>query len=53
MKDETWGNVIQLTGVLLLGGGISCEIILGGDIHFLIITIGAIIFAVGTKIKGS
>ena len=52
MKDDTWGNVIQLAGVILLGGGISCEIILGGDIHFIVITLGAIIFAAGTKIKG-
>lgn len=52
MKDQTWGNVIQLTGVILLGCGLSCEIILGGDIHFIVITLGAVIFTVGTKIKG-
>lgn len=53
MKDETWGNIIQLAGVILLGAGISCEIILGGDIHLIVITLGAVVFTVGTKIKGS
>lgn len=52
MKDDTWGNIIQLVGVILLGVGISCEIILGGDIHFIVITLGATVFAMGTKIKG-
>lgn len=48
-----WGNLIQLAGVLLLGGGITCEIIMGGDIYLVVITMGAIIFSIGTKIKGS
>ena len=52
MNNETWGNVIQLSGVILLGFGIGCEIILGGDIHLVVITLGAIVFTVGTKIKG-
>jgi len=53
MKRIKWGNVIQFTGVILLGVGIGCEILLGGDIHFISITLGAVIFAAGTKIKGS
>jgi len=52
MNDQTWGNIIQLSGVILLGGGIACEIIFGGDIHLIVITLGATIFAIGTKIKG-
>lgn len=52
MENDIWGNVIQLSGVILLGVGITCEILFGGDIHFIVITLGAIIFAVGTKIKG-
>jgi len=52
MNNQTWGNLIQLSGVILLGCGITCEIIFGGDIHLIVITLGAIIFAIGTKIKG-
>jgi len=52
MKGETWGDVIQLSGVVLLGFGIGCEILMGGDIHLIVITLGAIIFTIGTKIKG-
>lgn len=46
------GNLIQLIGVVMLGAGVTCEIILGGDIHFVVITIGAVVFTIGTKIKG-
>ena len=52
LNDNQWGNIIQLAGVILLGAGISCEIIMGGDIHLVVITFGAVIFAIGTKIKG-
>jgi len=53
MKHGRSGNLIQLLGVLLLGGGITCEIMQGGDIYLVVITIGCIIFTIGTKIKGS
>jgi len=46
------GDLIQLFGVVLLGGGITCEIMQGGDIYLVAITLGAIIFTLGTKIKG-
>jgi len=52
MKNNIYGNIIQLTGVILLGSGIACEIIYGGDIHLIVITLGATVFAIGTKIKG-
>jgi uncharacterized membrane protein YadS len=47
-----YGNIIQLSGVVMLGAGITCEIIYGGDIHLVVITIGAIVFTIGTKVKG-
>jgi len=53
MKNVITGNLIQLIGVLLLGGGITCEIMQGGDIYLVVITIGCIVFTIGTKIKGS
>jgi len=52
MNAKVWGDLIQLVGVILLGIGIGCEIILKGDIHFVVITLGAIIFTIGTKAKG-
>jgi len=53
MRHGVAGNLIQLVGVLLLGSGITLEIIQGGDIYLVVITIGAIVFTIGTKIKGS
>lgn len=51
MKRLNWGNLIQLTGIVLLGSGITCEIIFQGSIYLAAITLGAIVFAIGTKIK--
>jgi len=53
MRKDFLGELIQLAGVLLLGSGITCEIIKGGNVWFIIITIGCVIFTIGTKIKGS
>ena len=53
MNKRQTGDLIQLSGVILLGAGLSCEVILGGNIFFIAITLGATIFAIGTKIKGS
>jgi len=52
MRNGVIGDLIQLIGVVLLGGGITCEIMNGGDIYLLVITIGCIVFTIGTKIKG-
>lgn len=48
-----WGNIVQFTGLVLLGAGVTCEFIMGGDIYLIGITLGAIIFSIGTKVKGS
>jgi len=53
MRNRLIGDAVQLIGVLLLGCGLTCEIILGGHIFLVGITTGAIIFTIGTKIKGS
>ncbi len=52
MRKFFRGELIQLAGVLLLGSGITMEIIQGGDVFLVVITIGCIIFTIGTKIKG-
>lgn len=46
------GDRIQLIGVLFLGLGIGAELFTGANIWLVVITIGSIIFAIGTKIKG-
>ncbi len=48
-----WGDLIQLTGLVFLGAGVTMEFIKGGDIYLVGITIGAVIFTIGTKLKGS
>ncbi len=52
MKRDFLGELIQLVGVLLLGSGVTLEIMKGGDIYLIVITIGCVIFTIGTKIKG-
>lgn len=52
MRKDFLGELIQLAGVLLLGSGITLEIVKGGDIWLVVITIGCVIFTIGTKIKG-
>jgi len=52
MKKDFLGELIQLMGVIMLGSGITLEIIKGGDIYLVVITVGCIIFTIGTKIKG-
>lgn len=51
-KKSAWGEGIQLLGVMLLGGGIITELIAKEPIYLVVITIGATIFTLGTKIKG-
>ena len=53
LEEERWGSIVQLAGVLLLGAGVTMEIIMDADFWLMAITLGAVIFAVGTKIKGS
>ena len=52
MRKDFLGELIQLAGVLLLGSGVTLEIMKGGNIYLIVITIGCVIFTVGTKIKG-
>ena len=45
------GNFIQLIGVVLMGGSIMAELLLGGDVFLLLIAFGSMVFAVATKVK--
>ena len=46
------GEAIQFLGLVLLGAGITLEIIYQGEAFLIMITVGSLFFAVGTKIKG-
>jgi len=50
---EAYGTLIQLAGVMGLGVGIVLEMTYKADVYLILITLGSIIFAIGTKIKGS
>jgi len=52
MRVGVIGELVQLLGVVLLGSGIALELIQGGDIFLVLITVGCIVFTIGTKIKG-
>ena len=47
-----YGDLIQFTGMIMLGVGVCCEIVYRADIYYILITVGAIIFSIGTKVKG-
>ena len=46
-------ELIQLLGLVFLGMGIGLEIVYQGTLFLILITFGSIVFAVGTKLKGS
>jgi len=49
---KTRGDIIQLIGLVVVGVGTGIELALKADIGLIIITIGSVCFAVGTKLKG-
>ena len=46
------GEFVQLIGLVFLGAGITLELEHRADIWLVLITVGSIIFAIGTKLKG-
>jgi hypothetical protein len=44
-------DVIQTAGVILLSAGIAVEMVARADIGYLIISVGSLIFTIGTKLK--
>lgn len=47
------GDIIQLIGTVVIGIGVGCELAVGADMWLVVITVGSIVFAIGTKIKGA
>lgn len=52
-KTNRQGDIIQLVGTVVIGIGVGCELSFGADIWLVVITIGSVLFAIGTKIKGA
>jgi len=50
--NKRQGDIIQLIGVLVMGFAIGVELCTKADSWCIVITIGSILFALGTKIKG-
>ncbi len=46
------GDIIQLIGLVVVGAGCGIEIVAGAHVGLIIITVGSIAFAIGTKLKG-
>ena len=51
MVSKFWGEVIQLSGLICLVIGISIEIYFKADWGYTILTMGSLLYAVGTKFK--
>jgi len=43
---------IQLISITMVGAGIAFEVITGAHLGYILITAGALAFAISTKIKG-
>ncbi len=48
---KLWGEIIQLSGLIFLIIGVTIELIYKADIGYITITVGSLLFAVGTKYK--
>ena len=52
-KKLNVGDVVQSVGVVMMLVGIGAEIVYVADVYLVVITIGSLVFSVGTKIKGN
>ena len=44
-------TAIQLTAIVMVAAGIAVELATGGHLGYVLITSGALVFAISTKIK--
>jgi len=52
MSKKIQGDIIQLIGLVVIGVGVGIELAFKAHAGLIIITIGSVCFAVGTKLKG-
>lgn len=46
------GDLIQIAALIMVCAGLAVEFIMKANIYWIITTSGAVLFAIGTKIKG-
>ena len=46
------GDIIQLIGLIVIGVGVGIELAFKAHMALILITVGSVCFAVGTKLKG-
>ena len=52
ITKELRGDIIQLSGLVIVGIGCGVELATRAAIWTILITAGSVIFAIGTKLKG-
>jgi len=52
MSKTRRGDIIQLAGLVVIGVGLGVELALRAHLGLILITVGSVCFAVGTKLKG-
>ena len=52
MVKSKYGDIIQLLGLVVIGAGLGTELALRAHVGLILITVGSVCFAVGTKLKG-
>ena len=52
-KKLNVGDVVQSVGVVIMLAGIGAEIVYLANIYLVLITIGSLVFSIGTKIKNN
>lgn len=52
MSEPKYGDIIQLIGLVFLGVGCGIELAFKAHAGLILITVGSVCFAVGTKLKG-
>jgi len=52
VREKLQGDIIQLVGLVFVGAGCGIELAYRAAFGLLLITVGSIAFALGTKMKG-
>lgn len=52
MRRDVLGELVQLAGLVMLGAGVSAELLTRADFWLQVITFGSVVFAIGCKLKG-
>lgn len=51
VRNSRQGDIIQLVGLVVCGAGCGIELMARASVALILITVGSLAFAVGTKLK--